>query len=100
MTVHVRWEPIRSRISSDLKQKRFLKKLWCRVIGEVEHSNNNNNYYYLASSDLIRQGLKLRKFGAHTLETRSKVSVAKREKVAASWKKFLLWSFIHKMSLS
>lgn len=97
MTVHVRWEPIRSSISSDLKQKRFLKKLWCRVIGEVEHSNNNNNY--LASSDLIRQGLKLR-FGAHTLETRSKVSVAKREKVAASWKKFLLWSFIYKMSLS
>lgn len=99
MTVHVRWEPIRSRISSDLKQKRFVKKLWCRVIGEVEHSNNNNNYY-LASSDLIRQGLKLRKFGAHTLETRSKVSVAKHEKVAPSWKKFLLWSFIYKMSLS
>ena len=98
MTVHVHWEPIHSRISSDLKQKRFLKKLWCRVIGEVEHSNNNNNY--LASSDLIRQGLKLRKFEAHTLETRSKVSVAKREKVAASWKKFLLWSFIYKMSLS
>ena len=98
MTVHVRWEPIRSRISSDLKQKRFLKKLWCCVIGEVEHSNNNN--IFLASSDLIRQGLKLRKFGAHTLETRSKVSVAKREKVAASCKKFLLWSFIYKMSLS
>lgn len=97
MTVHVRWEPIRSSISSDLKQKRFLKKLWCRVIEEVEHSNNNN---YLASSDLIRQGLKLRKFGTHTLETRSKVSVAKREKVAASWIKFLLWSFIYKMSLS
>lgn len=96
MTVHSHWEHICSRSSSDLTQKRFIKKLWCRVIGEVEHSNNNN---YL-SNDLIRQGSKLRKFGAHTLETRSKISVAKGEKVAASWKKFLLWSLIYKMSLS
>lgn len=99
MTVHSHWEHIRSWISSDLTQKRFLKKLWRRVIGEVEHSNNNNNNY-LASNDLIRQGSKLRKFGAHTLETRSKISVAKGEKVAARWKKFLLWSLIYKMSLS
>lgn len=57
---------------------RFPNKLWCRVIGEVEHNN-------LVSRELMRQGSKLRKFGAHTLATRGKNFSHK--KVVANCKK-------------